>query len=133
MDECQTNMFMNRHDEIPPGERQRSELSAVEEPARPTKIIDLNDDCLVKIFKSLNIEDLFNVAVANEWLRPAANSVYKRKFGAKKIHLNGVCGDTSMLSIKSLSTNSRRVFNSYVALVHRLHIWKSKISLDMIV
>lgn len=54
---------------------------------QPTKIIDLNDDCLVEIFNHLDLQNLFNVAVANEWLRPAAAMVYKRKFGAKMVEI----------------------------------------------
>lgn len=49
------------------------------EPKSTTKIIDLNDDCLVKIFEYLNIQNLLNVALANDWLRSAANDLYKRK------------------------------------------------------
>lgn len=56
-------------------------------PEQPTKCTDLNDDCLQKIFEHLNLIELFNVAVANEWLRPAAGIVYKRKFGMKKVEM----------------------------------------------
>lgn len=56
--------------------------------AKPsTKITDLFDDCLENIFERLDLVDLFNVAVANEWLRPAACLVYKRKFGKKVVCL----------------------------------------------
>lgn len=48
----------------------------------PTRIIGLNDDCLMKIFEPLDLQSLFNVAIASEWLRPAARSVYERNFGA---------------------------------------------------
>lgn len=54
----------------------------------PLKIIDLNDDCLEKIFHQLSILDLFNVAVANEWLRPAAGNVFRRRFGHTTIVFN---------------------------------------------
>lgn len=50
---------------------------------QPTKMIDLDDDCLERIFHHLDLISLFNVAVANEWMRPAARSVYKRPFGHK--------------------------------------------------
>lgn len=50
-----------------------------------TKIIDLNDDCLIKIFGHLDLQNLFNVAVANEFLRPAAYAVYKREFTQKRV------------------------------------------------
>lgn len=53
----------------------------------PTKITDLNDDCLAKCFVYLNLPSLFAVSVSNEWLRPAANFVYKRKFGTKKVQI----------------------------------------------
>lgn len=62
-------------------------LENTDETIQATKIIDLNDDCLLKIFRHLNLKSLFNVAVANEWLRPAAGEVYKRKFGAKKVRI----------------------------------------------
>lgn len=59
---------------------------------QPTKIIDLNDDCLIKIFNHLDLQNLFNVAVANEFLRPAAAIVYKRKFGVKMVEIYRVHG-----------------------------------------
>lgn len=53
----------------------------------PIKITDLYDDCLAKCFEYLDLRSLFNVSVANEWLRPAANDVYKRKFGRKMVQI----------------------------------------------
>lgn len=52
------------------------------------KITDLNDYCLEKIFVRLDFHNLFNVAMANEWLRPAARFLYKRKFGNKTVVIN---------------------------------------------
>lgn len=46
------------------------------------KIIDLSNECLERIFKRLNLRSLFNIAIANEWLRPTASYVYKQNFGA---------------------------------------------------
>lgn len=40
------------------------------------KIVHLNDDCLMKFFEDSNIGNLLNVAIANEWLRPATAEVY---------------------------------------------------------
>lgn len=57
-----------------------------------TKIINLNDDCLLAIFEHLDDKSLFNVAVASEWLRPAAAYVYKRKFATNEIELTD-CDD----------------------------------------
>lgn len=70
------------------------QLESPSEPAKSTtKINDLNDDCLAKIFMYLDLQNLFNVSIANEWLRPAAGVVYKRKFGAKKIEFDGIDGE----------------------------------------
>lgn len=57
------------------------------EPKEQTKIIALNDDCLEKIFKRLDLQSLFNIAIANEYLRPAAQQVYKQKFDARHVNI----------------------------------------------
>lgn len=79
-------------------------------PVKKVKIIDLNDDCLVKIFGRLDIQSLFSVAVANEWLRPAAGEVYKRKFGAKKVRISEcddyqlrACANAPMLNPETIA------------------------------
>lgn len=56
----------------------------------PKKIIDLDDGCLEKIFDHLDLHSLFSVAVSNEWLRPAANIVYHRKFNNKVINIHTI-------------------------------------------
>lgn len=56
-------------------------------PKEPTKIIALNDECLVKIFSRLDLKSLFNVAIANEWLRPAAAKIYGKKYGVRIVHI----------------------------------------------
>lgn len=56
-------------------------------PKEPTKIIALNDDCLAKIFSRLDLQSLFNVSIANEWLRPAAGKIYNEKFRAQIVHV----------------------------------------------
>lgn len=43
------------------------------------KITDLNQLCLEHIFMNLNLEDLVNVADANEYLKSATMVVYRRK------------------------------------------------------
>lgn len=58
-------------------------------PPQPMKIIDLSDDCLRKIFEYLDFENLFNVAISNEWLRPAANDLVKRKYGNYPVRISG--------------------------------------------
>lgn len=52
------------------------------------KITDLNDDCLMQIFGHLDLKSLFNVAIANEWLRPAAAMVYKKRFGNNEVQMS---------------------------------------------
>lgn len=52
------------------------------------KIVDLNDDCLRKIFGYLNLESLLNVSITNKWLKPAAADVFRRKYGKKEVLLN---------------------------------------------
>lgn len=64
-------------------------ISQMPATASPCKITDLNDDCLIKCFNQLDLASLFAVSVANEYLRPAANAVYRRKFGAKKVQIKG--------------------------------------------
>ena len=78
---------LGEHDENALSKRQRLTSPPTEEPPQPTKIIDLIDDCLEKIFELLDFEDLLNVAAANKFLRPAANAVYNRKFDTKKVSL----------------------------------------------
>lgn len=67
-----------------------------------TKITDLNDDCLTKIFGYLNLPNLLNVAVSNEWLRPAANLVYRHRFGKNRIKINGIDSIEGDLNIKQI-------------------------------
>lgn len=61
-----------------------------------TKITDLPDDCLVKIFEYLDIQHLFHVAIANKLFQLAATKAYKSRFGGQTIHLNH-CGSCNAL------------------------------------
>lgn len=72
----------DENDEISAGKRLRFESPSANKPKAVTKYVDLN---------SLNLENLYNVTVANECLRAAANDVYKRKF-ATKVNLFRVHG-----------------------------------------
>lgn len=69
--------------------QQESDADDVAAEKPPTSITDLNDDCLIKCFNYLDWCSLIKVAIASEWLRPAANEVYKRKFRSKKITFPG--------------------------------------------
>lgn len=53
-----------------------------------TKIVDLNDDCLRKVFGYLNLESLLNISRTSKWLKPAAADVFKRKYGKREIVIN---------------------------------------------
>lgn len=75
-----------QNDANPSTKRQRATSSSHES----TKIIDLNDNCLEKIFGYLDYQSLLSVGIANEYLRPAANYVYKRKFHDKILNIHGV-------------------------------------------
>lgn len=75
----------HENDESNQCEMQRTESSP--EPIQPTKIIDVNNDCLEKIFHKLDLQSLFNVSIANEWLRPAAGEIYNSKFGTKLVKI----------------------------------------------
>lgn len=57
------------------------------ENAEPTKITDLNEYCLEKIFMHLDVESLFSVANSNKWLQDSAASVYGRKFSKNPVNL----------------------------------------------
>lgn len=91
--ELKPNMKRTRKNyEGPKNKRQRVDSS--DEPAdKTTKIVDLNDDCLVKILEHLDLQSLFNVAIASEWLRLAAGDVYKRELGTTPIEI----GDRNMV------------------------------------
>lgn len=79
---------MNNSHTIIDNDHQCTIVVSEENSHHPKKIIDLKNDCLAKIFGYLNLQSLFNVARANEWLRPAAASVYDRKYGDIKISIN---------------------------------------------
>lgn len=73
--------------------------SKLQRPATPDpmKITDFDDYCLEKICEPLDLHDLFNLAVANEWLRPAVGIVYKRKFGTKKVCIRKGHGNSEIV------------------------------------
>lgn len=78
----------HRDDASPSPKRQRA--NSTSDTASSKKIIDLDDDCLEKIFGYLDFHSVLSVAVANEYLRPAANYVYKRKFKDKIINIHEI-------------------------------------------
>lgn len=53
-----------------------------------TKLTDINDDCLEKVFLHLSFDDLLNVAHINKKLKTAADMVFAQKFGKKRFYFN---------------------------------------------
>lgn len=104
----------SQNEEIPACKRQR--LKSLDQSATMmpiTKIIDLNDDCLVKIFEPLDLCSLFNVAIASEWLRPAARMAYKRsEFGAKHVEIDK-CDDFCKPNTRLRASINRTIFLSF--------------------
>lgn len=49
-----------------------------------TKLTDVNNDCLEKIFMHLSLVDLLNIAHTNKALKTAAEMAFARKFGKKQ-------------------------------------------------
>lgn len=65
----------------------RTELreNADDVPMPSTKIIDINNDCLERVFQFLEFRDLIMVSDANKWLRIAAETVFVRKLKRRMI------------------------------------------------
>lgn len=94
MDPCDTKPNSKRERESdddddatsssPPSKRQQPNQSK-----NPLKITDLNEICLEKIFRHLDLTSLFNVAIANEWLRPAAREIYQHRYGQSQSFISG--------------------------------------------
>lgn len=87
MHQTKSNMKRQRENGQSEQSKKSQRVDSTDEAIQTTKIIDLNDDCLTKIFGYLKLQSLFNVAVASEWLRSA--EVYKREFGKKPVKLHG--------------------------------------------
>lgn len=78
----------NGNNEAVPSPNLQQQESPGDQSEEPTKIVSLNDDCLMKVFSRLKLSDLCKVAIASEWLRPAAVDVYSRKFASKPVKIN---------------------------------------------
>lgn len=98
---------MGENDEDRESKYQRLE-SPDESMPKLKRITDLNNDCLVEIFGYLDLQHLFNIAIANEWMRPAARDVYKRKFGLQPVQIFG-CDDYSRPNEHSVATNDHEI------------------------
>lgn len=74
-----------------------------------TKITNLDDDCLLNIFERLDMGSLFNVAVANEYLRPAAGIAYKKLLAERPVFI--VNGDYHYASVPFVYGSNVLVIN----------------------
>lgn len=89
-------------DEGPSSKKLRTEDAVV--PNSPVKITDIEIKCLERVFKYLNVVDLFNVAEANTYLRKAAQQVYKGK-QIRKVEMHRNEGTPLLLKDEELHVN----------------------------
>lgn len=73
--------------------------SSLRESEPPTKITDLNDQCLEIIFKHLTAQELLNVAAANKWLNASAGPVFRQIYGQKLIQLTSIAIRNSQIFV----------------------------------
>lgn len=64
------------------------ESQAVKGDDATIKITDIESKCLERIFRHLNLKDLFSVAMANKNFTDAAVQAFKRKFGKKEMKID---------------------------------------------
>lgn len=53
-----------------------------------TKLTDINDDCLEKVFMHLSLDVLLNILHTNTQLKPAADMAFAQKFAKQDIIFN---------------------------------------------
>lgn len=94
-------------------EKRQSKCSRTVSPDKPivstTQVTALNHECLTEIFDYLDLQDLVNVAIANEHLRPAAAEMHKQKYGKKPVQIHR-CDEkhpTDNSEVKELDTSIR--------------------------
>lgn len=71
------------------------------------KITDVNDFCLEKVFRSLNFNDLVNIAVTNTRCLPSATYVYRRQHADKLIRFD------SSASTNAMFQNFMNILNAF--------------------
>lgn len=62
--------------------------TATEPSTFQTKLTDVNDDCLEKIFMHFDLDDFLNIAHANKELKTGADLAFSRKFGKTQFVIN---------------------------------------------
>ncbi|XP_055299702.1 uncharacterized protein LOC129567121 [Sitodiplosis mosellana] len=74
-------------EELPNNCINQENAESIVQSENPTKITDVNQFCLEKIFMYLDLEDLLNVANANKYLQFATHSPYARQNAKKTIYI----------------------------------------------
>lgn len=64
----------------------RQKIDAVAESIATTKLTDVNTDCLERIFRHLNIDDLLSIVHTNKLFKNAADLVFNSKFRGVTFH-----------------------------------------------
>lgn len=70
-----------RRDEDNENPVKQTKIVTIESITFKTKLTDVNDDCLEKVFMYLSLDDLLNIAHTNKKLKTAADMVFANKFG----------------------------------------------------
>lgn len=99
-----SGVALNRAEEAP--------TNAIE----PTKITDINNDCLEHIFNYLSLIDLLNVADASKCFKQGVNLSFTAKYGSKKLKLQGIEPSPH----QSYEVDDYKICNSYEALAIQL-------------
>lgn len=99
----------HKNDDSVPASHSKYDPLLADQSVQTTKITDLNDDCLERIFMLLELKNLLNVMLTNKWLGPAARQVYKRKFGAHKVCLHSVHNNRNSCATASIVCNQDNI------------------------
>lgn len=123
--------YRRKIDKSPIHKKQRLDSPPDDEDGQ-MKITELIDDCLVNLFEYLDADDLLNVAVACNYLVPAAADVFKRKFGKKEFVFNecddfrpNTCGDAYLIRPPKERSTSIVVYGLKASLLYLRHFGAS--------
>lgn len=85
---------------------------------RTLRLKDLNDDCLIKIFRSLSLNDLVRIVDFDERFTAAAKYVFGRRFGKKPFKMDKFWyNKTEMIRARTLS-----MLNHFGEVITHLHL-----------
>ncbi len=84
---------------------------------RTTSIIDLNDDCLVKVFLYLSQNDLINVCVTNSRFRLASERAFIQNYAKLQINVSTIRHNRANAGVLK---NSMRLLKTFAHLIRKL-------------